>query len=126
MGGRVVTAMACIDGRALPAVQEWLRQHYNAIDVDVVTAPAMATWLAQGGGPHARAAAKISVQDHGSVAIAVASHAGCVAGPDDEDTMRNHIRAALDEVASWGLDVPIIGLFVDERRKARKVALLEA
>lgn len=126
MGARVATALCCIDGRALPAVQDYLQRNYNAVHVDLVTGPAMASWLAHGGAPHVRTATKMSVEGHGSVAIAIAAHADCVGSPDDEDAARSHIRAAIDEVLTWSLGVPVIGLYVDEKRQARKVAAIEA
>jgi hypothetical protein len=126
MGARVATALCCIDGRALPPVQQYLQRNYNAVHVDLITGPAMAAWLAHGAAPQVRTATKMSVEGHGSVAIAIVAHADCIFSPDDENATRSQIRAAMDEVAGWGLAVPIIGLWVDEKRLARKVAALQA
>lgn len=121
MSGRFALALSCIDGRAWPAVAEWMERTYHAVFVDLVTAPGMATWVAEGGEDPVREAALVSVRNHDAVAVAVAAHADCAASPVDEATHREHVRQAMEKVKQWDLGVPIVGLYVDGNRKARKV-----
>jgi len=111
------TAITCIDGRALQPIVDYLKRVHGVATVDVVTAPGVNRLLAEGiSTAHAeilKGNTTISVTAHHTGLIAVVGHHDCAGNPVDDQQQQHHIEAAVREVKAWGLEVKVIGLWVD-------------
>lgn len=111
------TAINCMDGRVQAPVTEWVRARFGVQYVDVVTAPGPDGVLTHGV-PEAnkliRDYVRVSQEAHQSGVLAVAGHFGCAGYPVPPDEHIVAIRAAVAVVASWGLPMRVIGLWVTE------------
>lgn len=115
--GTFGTAINCIDGRAQGPVADWVKTNGNVQYVDMITEPGADKVMAQGSSSQIEAVKQkvlISVNAHKSGIIAIAGHDGCAANPVSKDEHFAHVRAAMQAVASWGLPVRIVGLWVNE------------
>ncbi len=116
--GKFATAINCMDGRTQLPVNRYLIEKYGVDYVDTITQPGPNKILANNSNQTATAAIKsmvmISVQGHGSKKIAIIGHADCAGNPGDETTQIAQIKDAVEKVKSWGFDVEIIGLWLDE------------
>ena len=115
--GTFGTAINCIDGRAQGPVADWVKMNGSVQYVDTITEAGADKVLAQGS-PSLIESIKqnviISVNAHKSAIVAVAGHHDCAANPVSKDEHFAHIHAAVQVVASWGLPVRIVGLWVNE------------
>jgi hypothetical protein len=115
--GTFGTAINCIDGRAQGPVADWVKVNGNVQYVDMITEPGADKVLAQGSPSRIESikqSALISVNAHKSGIIAIAGHHDCAANPVSKDEHVAHIRTAMQVIASWGLPVRIVGLWVNE------------
>jgi carbonic anhydrase len=117
--GKFVTAINCMDGRVQIPVIEWLKNAYDADYVDVVTEPGPNRILAENKDAQATGSIKkrvdISVNKHGSKLVAIVGHHDCAGNPSDRQTQLGHLSEAAKTVKSWGYNVSVIGLWVDEK-----------
>ena len=123
--GTFGTAINCIDGRAQAPVTEWVKTIASVDYVDTVTAPGVDNVLAQEHSDQLaalRQAVEISVNAHHSGMIAVAGHFGCAAFDADREQHVAAIRNAVRVVQSWGLNVHIVGLWVNDKWQVEQVA----
>jgi len=115
--GKFVTAINCMDGRTQVPVIEWMKKEYGADYVDSITEPGPVKILAEA--PDSSPAKSmmgrtaISVDKHGSTAIAVIIHHACAGNPVDEATQRGQLVKALETVKAWSFGVEVIGLWVN-------------
>ncbi len=111
------TAINCIDGRVQAPVTEWVRARFGVQYVDTVTAPGPDGVLTRGT-PEAnkliRDYVRVSQEAHQSGVLAVAGHFGCAGYPVSPEEHIAAIRAAAEIVASWGLPMRVMGLWVNE------------
>lgn len=115
--GTFGTAINCIDGRAQGPVSDWVKMNGQVQYVDMVTEPGVDKILAQGTPSQIESIKQkvlISVNAHKSGIIAIAGHHDCAANPVSNDEHALHIHAAVQAIASWGLPVRIVGLWVNE------------
>lgn len=115
--GRFGTAINCIDGRAQGPVADWVKMNGSVQYVDMITEAGADKVLAQGSPSQIESIKQkvlISVNAHKSAIVAVAGHHDCAANPVSKEEHAAHIHAAVQVVASWGLPVRIIGLWVNE------------
>ncbi|HEX6799927.1 MAG TPA: carbonic anhydrase [Ktedonobacterales bacterium] len=115
--GTFGTAINCIDGRVQAPVAEWVRARFGVQYVDTVTAPGPDGVLTQGTPPAIaliRDYARVSQEAHHSGVVAIAGHFGCAGYPVPPDEHKTAIRAAAAIVASWGMPMRVIGLWVNE------------
>jgi hypothetical protein len=120
-----------MDGRVQPPVSEWMRQHFDVDYVDTITEAGVARMLIRGplDGLEAitqieslKRKATLSVEAHGSAAIAVVAHHDCAGNPVSKEEQLDHLRRAVEVVASWKLPVRIVGLWVNEQWRAEVVS----
>jgi len=114
---KFATAINCMDGRVQIPVIEHIKNNYGVVYVDMITAPGVNKLLAECEHIAIEAIKKcveISVNVHGSKLIAIVGHYGCAGNPTDKETQLKHILAAIKMVGSWGFNVKIIGLWVNE------------
>lgn len=122
---RFVAAINCMDGRTQLPVNEWMRREYEVDYVDTITEPGPVKILAEAPASlQARSVQvrlTISVERHGSRAVAVVAHHDCAGNPRPELEQLVQLRSALDAVRGWGLGIEVVGLWVDEAWQVRRV-----
>jgi hypothetical protein len=112
------TAINCMDGRAQEPVIAYLKQTYHLDYVDMITEAGADACLACAESPlqdGLKSRAAISVAKHGSKVIAVVGHADCAGNPVCAEDHLAHIRRGREVVRSWGWDVQVVGLWLDEQ-----------
>ena len=120
-----VTAINCMDGRVQLPVIEWLRREYKADYVDMITEAGPNKLLAENRfgmqTSFVKAKVEISVKKHGSNLVAVIGHHDCAGNPTDKEKQVQHIKTAIETIMSWGLNVKVIGLWVDDYWMVHKI-----
>lgn len=119
------TAINCMDGRTQQPVTEWMKREFGVDYVDAITEPGADKALTTG--PAAQVASirsrvLISVDGHGSRNIAVVGHHDCAGNPVSKESHLEMTRKAVEVVASWGLSVRVLGLWVDEDWQVEVIA----
>ncbi len=119
------TAINCMDGRVQLPVINWIKNTYLVDFVDTITEPGPNKILAEHKNSNLIESIKnrvnISVVKHKSKLIAVIGHHDCAGNPVDKEIQAIHILAAIKFVDSWNLDIPVIGLWVDENWGVREI-----
>lgn len=121
---KFATAINCIDGRVQIPVIDHLKNNYKLDYVDMITIPGANKILAENKDSTIEAIKKylnLSVNVHKSKIAAIVGHYDCAGNPANKETQLNGIIAATKNVASWGLNVDIIGLWVDKNWKVSLV-----
>lgn len=119
---RFATAINCIDGRVQEPVARWLKTELGVDYVDMVTEPGPDAALSDETVAAAiRRKVAISVAAHGPEVVAVVGHHDCAGNPVSQDEHRRQIECGVALVASWGLPVRVLGLWVGERREVEVV-----
>jgi len=123
--GTFATVINCMDGRVQEPVISWLKQEHGVDYVDSVTEPGPILMLADNTDPEAVASIRrrvdISVNKHGSRAIAIVAHYDCAGNPVGRDEQMRQLASAIRAVEGWGYQVPIQGLWVDDNWRAQQV-----
>jgi len=123
-GGTFATAILCMDGRIQHPVSVWVKEYFHVNYVDMITLPGADGVLALGpiGRIHwIRESATLSVEAHHSRAIAVVGHHDCAGNLVSKDVHLEHIARSVKRVASWGLPVRILGLWLNEHGKTEVI-----
>ena len=121
---KFATAINCIDGRVQIPVIDHLKNNYKLDYVDMITVPGANKILAENKNTTIEAIKKylnLSVNVHKSKIAAIVGHYDCAGNPANKETQLNDIIAAAKNVASWGLNVDFIGLWVDKNWKVSLV-----
>lgn len=119
-GKKFGTVLNCMDGRVQVPVIEFIKKNYKVDYVDTITAPGINKILAEKNNKiieHIKNCVEISVRIHNSKIIAIAGHYGCAGNPADKETQTKHTLEAIEVLKAGGIDVKIIGLWVDENFK---------
>lgn len=120
-----VSAVNCMDGRVQLPLIEYMKEHFNAQYVDMITEPGpVALFENKTEGPAIISIKKrldISVYKHNSSVIAVAAHADCAGNPKDEDTQKNETRIAVKTISAWYPDAHVIGLWINNEWKVETI-----
>jgi hypothetical protein len=123
---KFATAINCMDGRTQIPVAEWMKKMFKVDYVDAVTEPGPIKLIAEFKDIQVIANIKkrvdISVNHHRSKAIAVVGHFDCAGNPVDKNTQVLQIADAVKKIKTWGFDVTVVGLWVDEDWKVSQIA----
>jgi len=115
---KFVTAINCMDGRVQLPVIDWMKKHATADYVDMITEPGPNKILSEntefGLIQSVRKRVEISVVKHASTKIAIIGHFDCAGNPVDKDTQLDQLKKAVQTIQSWGFQIPVIGLWVDD------------
>ena len=113
---RFATVINCIDGRIQKPVAEWMKKYFNVHYVDSITEPGVDKVLLESGEvvELIKQNVLISVTAHNSCGIAVVGHYDCARNPVSEEGHRKQIKKCVEIIKSWGLGVPIVGLWVNK------------
>ena len=122
---KFATAINCMDGRVQIPIIEWLKKEYGVDFVDMITEPGPNKILAENKDILVLSSIKrrveISIKKHFSKLIAVAGHDDCAGNPIDKETQIKQVLTAIETVKSWGFNVQVIGLWIDENWKVHRV-----
>jgi hypothetical protein len=114
--GTFVTAINCMDGRTQLPVIELLKKKYGVDYVDTITEPGPVKYLSDNTDKavidQIRKRIGISVEKHGSKAIAVVGHAECAGNPVDKRTQLGQIKESLELIKTWGFGCDLLGIWV--------------
>ncbi|UCD94278.1 MAG: hypothetical protein JSU69_11020 [Candidatus Zixiibacteriota bacterium] len=123
--GSFVTAINCMDGRTQLPVISFLKEKYGVDYVDSITEPGPIKFLArnQDGNTIAsiRKRVAISVEKHGSGVIAIVGHHDCAGNPVGKETQLEQLEDSANLIKTWGYDVDIVKLWVDESWQVHEV-----
>ncbi len=117
-GQTFATAINCIDGRAQDPVAEWMRGRFGVRYVDTITEAGADGILANGMDAAlepVKSKVMVSTGAHNSQVVAVVGHFGCAGNPVAPEDHLEDIRKGVAVVASWGLPVDVIGLWVNDQ-----------
>lgn len=118
-------ALNCIDGRVQVSVIEFLRAYADIEYVDMITEPGMDGVLAERQKPQLLQSIKdklfLSLNRHRAQIVAVCGHYDCAGNPVSQDKHKEHIRKGAELVHSWGVKVPVVGLWIDEHWRAHLI-----
>ena len=120
------TALNCIDGRTQIPIIQWMKDNFGLDYVDLITEPGMDKVLSQGYCSdifRIKNNVMISISAHNSTIIAVAGHHDCAANPVNDCRHFQDIFISACRVKTWGLQVKVIGLWVDEFWKVHIAAI---
>jgi len=123
---KLCTAINCMDGRVQLPVISYLKKKLCAEFVDLVTEAGPTGILSC----RSNAAlvqsifdrVDISVNHHGSGAIAVVGHCDCAGNPGDRTHQIADIQRAVWHVRERHKNVPVVGLFVDMNWEVSEIA----
>ena len=110
------TAINCMDGRTQIPIINFLKQKYNVDYVDSLTYPGPDKHLRHNDDSIKifKPEVDISVNKHGSKAIAVVGHYDCAGNPVEKLQHLKDIKSSVEELKSWGFNTEIIGLYVNK------------
>lgn len=115
--GTFGTAINCMDGRTQLPVNQFMKKRYGVDYVDTITEPGPDGIMANRQADlvaSIKTRVMISVEKHGSEAIAIVAHGGCAGNPVSKDEHLGHLRKAMELMRTWELPVEIVGLWLDE------------
>ena len=122
---RFCTAINCMDGRVQIPVIQYLKDHFGAEYVDVVSEPGPNRILADGSDTSALESIerrlRMSVEHHHSVGVAVVGHHDCAGNPSPEAEQTHHTLAAVGRIRSMFGQLPVIALWVDQNWEVSEV-----
>jgi hypothetical protein len=122
---RFGAAVACIDGRTHEPLTRWIRERTGVRYVDLVTEPGADAALAdcpRDTCATIRERLRVSLTAHAPEIVVIAGHDDCAANPVSTLTHRDQVRAAVGEVAGWGLGVPVVGVWIDDDGEVEPIA----
>lgn len=113
-----VTAINCMDGRVQEPVIDWLKKHFNADYIDMITEPGPIKYLAENTPSAINESIEnrlnTSITKHRSRLVAVIGHHDCAGNPVNKETQITQINNSINTIQSWGYTIDIIGLWIDE------------
>jgi len=105
-----------MDGRTQQPVIDWMKKQYGVDYVDMITEPGPDGILARREMDivaQIKTRVLISVEKHGSQAVALIAHGDCAGNPVGKDEHLGHLRKGMELIRSWELPVEIVGLWID-------------
>ncbi len=122
---KFATAINCMDGRVQVPIIKYITKKYEVDYIDMITEPGPNKILAENKEHRTidsiKEKVKISTDTHGSYLIAIVGHYDCAGNPAEEEQQIKDIKLAVKNLESWNLGVKIIGLYVNEECKVKKI-----
>jgi hypothetical protein len=114
-----------MDGRVQLPVIDWMKKQYAADFVDMITEPGPNKILAENKPceliESLKKRVEISVIKHASTSIAIIGHFDCAGNPVQKETQLNQIKKSVKTIQSWGFNIPVIGLWIDDLWMVHKI-----
>jgi len=118
VSGSFCTVVNCMDGRVQLPVIRYLMDRFGVEFVDSVTEAGPIRCLAEPAVSDARSSilrrVGVSVNAHGSRAVAIVAHADCAGNPLCREEQMTQLEAAVAEVGKVFPGVAVLGLWVSE------------
>ena len=117
------TVVNCMDGRVQDCVNRYMKEHFGADFVDVITEAGPVRIIAE----QTEASTSIfrrvdiSVGKHNSCGIGVAAHYDCAGNPVGEDVQLKQLKQAVDFISKKYAGLIVVGLWVDQQWSVREV-----
>lgn len=115
----------CMDGRVQIPVIKYIKKKYEVEYIDMITEPGPNKIIAENKEcktiDSIKERVKISIDNHGSDLIAIVGHYDCAGNPAEEEKQIEDIKLAVKNAESWNLGTKIIGLYVNEEWKVKKI-----
>jgi len=116
--GSFCTVVNCMDGRVQLPVIRYLMDRFGAAFVDSVTEAGPICCLAEPAASDAKSSilrrVGVSVNAHGSRAVAIVAHADCAGNPLCREEQLKQLAAAVAEVNRAFPQVTVLGLWVSD------------
>jgi carbonic anhydrase len=116
---KFVTSINCMDGRIQIPIINWMKEKYKADFVDIISDAGPNKILSEQKSDiiiqSIRKRVEISVNAHASKVIAISGHHDCAGNPTDKETQLKQIKESVEKIRSWGFNVQVIGLWIDDR-----------
>jgi hypothetical protein len=114
-----------MDGRVQLPVIDWMKKQYGVDFVDMITEPGPNKILAENE-PYnlvdsLKNRTEISVKKHTSTCIAIVGHYDCAGNSVGREKQIDQIRTSVKRIQSWGFEVPVIGLWIDDNWNVSKI-----
>ena len=107
------TLINCMDGRVQLHCNPWMRKRFGTDYVDAITAPSPVKRLAANDAPELMDYVRISVEKHGSQAIAIAAHPECAGNPVDKDVQLEELKQAVALLKSEFPAVTVVAIWAE-------------
>jgi len=107
------TLINCMDGRVQTSCNNWIRTRFGAEYVDTITAPGPVKRLASGEAAELLDYVRISVEKHGSRAIAIAAHPECAGNPVEKEVQLEELRKAVSLLKAKFPEAEVVALWVE-------------
>jgi len=119
------TVVNCMDGRVQLPVIEYLKKRFDAEYVDSITEPGPVKILAEEGETplieSILSRVSVSVEKHGSRAVAVVGHYDCAGNPEPKERQLVQIEKSVEVLRKSHPQPEIVGLWVDEEWRVHEV-----
>ncbi|MDH3766350.1 MAG: hypothetical protein OER82_11160 [Nitrosopumilus sp.] len=104
-----------MDGRIQAPLTKWIKENYSFDFVDVITEPGVDRMVAENLDLESiKTKVGISINAHKSKLIAVSGHYDCAGNPVSDEEHISQIRKGVEVISSWGLNVKVIGIWIDD------------
>jgi len=123
---KFVTAINCMDGRVQEPVLQWMKEKYQADYVDMITEAGPNKILLYGPDEKIESIKEklnISYEKHESKVLAIAGHYDCAGYPVSREKKIGKIKHSIELIQSWGLEMEIVGLYINENWEIEVVSL---
>lgn len=120
---KFVTCLNCMDGRAQQPVIDWLKEHYGAEYIDMITEAGMDGHLVANTHlpDHLNHKIGISIEKHGSQFIFVTGHHDCGGHSVSEDDHRRDVLQAVDKIKAAWPNCAVAGLWVTDKWEVEEI-----
>jgi carbonic anhydrase len=122
-------AVTCIDGRAKRPLADWMKQHYGVHYVDLITEAEPDTALLRGTTAlleHVQHNLRYAINAHQPTVLAIAAHHDCGGNALSASDHQTQVKRVANLMATWGLNLPIVGVWLDEQWQAHIVCEVPA
>ena len=120
--GKFATVINCMDGRTQSPAIELMKKQFMVDYVDSITQPGPIKILSSTENQEQIDSIKnrldISVTKHGSKAVGIVAHFDCAGNPVEKKKQLLQLDQSVELVKSWGFDIKVIKIWVDEHWKA--------
>lgn len=114
-----VCAINCMDGRVQDAVKNYMKSHYEADWVDMVTEPGPNKILCEckdcdkGVIEDIKKRVDISVNHHGAKVVAIVGHHGCAGNPAEKEEQIKQLKKCKGKIEAFEFPAEVILLWVE-------------
>ena len=113
--GKFATSVSCMDGRIQIPLAQWIKENHSIDFVDVITEPGIDRMVAENLDLESiKNKVGISINAHKSELIVVSGHYDCAGNPVSDEEHISQIRKGVEVISSWGLNVKVVGIWVDD------------